>query len=221
GKWIAVVERLAGPQMEDPGQPVLGHDPALGNAGSNTALCKVEPDKAVIHCGLVDGVARAPFEDRIEGLGSKRFNRENQGAVWLLGGSRRAVNDSEQNDEQTGAYAADHLHLPPRIRVLIAMVCSGSTIQASVYLCQLHQHCLAVPEAHRRPTWRSPPARSPARRLGAHSDQVRAPRVTAASASALVLARHGRDARVPLRCGLPRPTYAQRRRLIAAAADDL
>jgi len=38
---------------------------------------------------------------------------------------------------------------------------------------------------------------------------------------ALLLARHGRPARVPLRRGLPAPTDAQRRRLIAAAADDL
>jgi hypothetical protein len=73
--WV----RLARPQMEDPGQPVVGHGPALGNAGPHAALFEVERDKAVIDCGLVDGVARAAFEDRIEGLGSKRFNGENQG----------------------------------------------------------------------------------------------------------------------------------------------
>jgi hypothetical protein len=73
----------------DPGQPVVGHGPALGNAGPHAALFEVKRDKAVIDCGLVDGVARAAFEDRIEGLGSKRFNGENQGTFWLLGRSRR------------------------------------------------------------------------------------------------------------------------------------
>ena len=85
GQRIAVVEVLAGAQVEGPGQPVLGHDPALGNARSHTALLEIEADEAVIHGGLVDGVARASFEDRIEGLGRERLNGENQSAFLLLG----------------------------------------------------------------------------------------------------------------------------------------
>src|SRR5215831_10996821 len=76
GKRIAVVEGLTGPQVKDPRQPVLGHLPSLGNARSHAAFFEIKADKAVVHCGLVDRVARTPFENRIEGLGSQRFNGE-------------------------------------------------------------------------------------------------------------------------------------------------
>src|SRR4029078_1931880 len=94
GEWIAIVEHLAGAQEEGPGQTVLGHDPALGIARSHSALLEIESDEAVIHDGLVDGVARTSLQDRIEGLSGERFNRQNQSAPLHLRPGWRGDSDS-------------------------------------------------------------------------------------------------------------------------------
>ena len=85
GELVAVVERLAGPQIEGPGQAVGRELPAFGDAGADAAFFEVEADQRVVHHRLVDRIARPAFEDRIERLGAERFDGEDERALLVLG----------------------------------------------------------------------------------------------------------------------------------------
>jgi hypothetical protein len=62
GELVAVVEGLAGPQEEGPGEAVGRELPPLGDAGTDAALLEIEADQRIVHDRLVDGVARPAFE---------------------------------------------------------------------------------------------------------------------------------------------------------------
>src|SRR5262249_16312656 len=95
---------------------------------------EIEADKAVVHRCLIDGVARTPFENGIEGLGGERFNGEDQRALRLLGRSGCAAQQSQQNGKRRHAAAAERLH-----QFLPNGCCWGCwpTIEASTRACQL------------------------------------------------------------------------------------
>ena len=99
GELVAVVERLAGPEIEGPRQAVGRELPAFGDAGADAAFFEVEADQRIVHHRLVDSVARPPFEDRIERLGAERFDGEDERALLVLGARRRRRGNNQDNSE--------------------------------------------------------------------------------------------------------------------------
>ena len=110
---VAVVEGLAGPEMEGPGHAVGRELPAFGDAGADAAFCEVEADQRVVHDRLVDRVARPPFEDRIERLGAERFDGEDERALLVLGVKRHPGGEN-QGDSQSRDFrdVPEHEFLP-------------------------------------------------------------------------------------------------------------
>ena len=112
---VAVVERLAGPQMEGPRHAVGRELPAFGDAGADAAFFEVEADQRIVHHRLVDRIARPAFEDRIERLGAQRFDGEDERALLVLGKKRHRGGSDHRDGESDGSPdVPEHKLLPKR-----------------------------------------------------------------------------------------------------------
>jgi hypothetical protein len=131
---VTVVEGLAGPDEEGPGQAVGRHFPTFGDAGTDTAFLEIEADQRIVHDRLVDGVARPAFEDRVERLGAERFNGEDERAFLVLGVNRRDRADERGDGEsQCSRKLPNHELLPERRRFVCLVV--GTQRQRDYRVC--------------------------------------------------------------------------------------
>jgi hypothetical protein len=120
GQLVTVVEGLAGPDEEGPGQAVGRHFPTFSDAGTDAAFLEIEADQRIVHDRLVDSVARPALEDRVERLGAERFDGEDKRAFLILGVDRRDRADERGDGEsQCSRKLPNHELLPKRRRLFV------------------------------------------------------------------------------------------------------